>query len=259
MKRDERHLRILELLNDRERLEVDALAEAFAVSVETIRRDLTTLSEQGMLRKVHGGAVRFQTAREQNFLLRTQVNRAAKEAIGQHMAQLIEDGDSLFINAGTTTAIFAEQAVHQRHELTIITNCTNIAHIMWGNGETDHQIYLLGGTYNGIDTETTGSQLINQLRTFQVDHAVVTIGALDAANGLMEYRIEAAEIIRVMFQQAQTCTLLVDNSKLDKTALVKICDLEQVDQIVTDRLPSEDLQEALSQSDVQLHISGLVN
>ncbi len=258
MKRDERHIRILDLLKDRERLEVDVLADEFNVSVETIRRDLTTLSEQGMLRKVHGGAVRFQTAREQTFSLRSQVNRAAKEAIGQHMTRLIEDGDSLFLNAGTTTAIFAEQAVHRRRELTVITNCAAIAHTMWGEGDTDHRVYLLGGAYNGIDTETSGSQVIDQLQTFQVDHAIVAIGAMDTANGPMEYRVEAAEIIRVMFRQAQNRAILVDHSKLGKTALVKICDFDTVDQVVTDRLPSDSLQEALSRSGVQLHVSGLI-
>lgn len=258
MKREERHTYILELLTKHERLEVDLLATQFNVSLETIRRDLTALSEQGMLRKVHGGAVRFQTAQENSLALRTQINRAAKESIGKYVAHLIEDGDSLFINAGTTTAVCAEQIVHTRRKLTVITNCASIAHTMWGNGEIDHQIYLLGGLYNGIDTETSGSQLINQIRQFQVDHTIVTVGALDPVNGPMEYRVEAAEIIKVMASQSHSFTVLADYSKLDKTALVKVCDLHEVDHLITDRTPSTALQEELKREHVELHVSGFM-
>lgn len=258
MKREKRHIRILELLDQRERLEVDELAETFDVSVETIRRDLTTLSEQGMLRKVHGGAVRFQTAQERTFSLRTEVNRAAKVSISAYMLRFIDPGDSLFINAGTTTAIFAEQAAHALDDLTVITNCATVAHTMWGGGETGHKVFLLGGAYSGIDTETSGPLLHHQLRMFQADHAVLTIGALSAANGPMEYRVEAAEIVRIMMEQAHKRTLLIDYSKLERTALVRIGDLTAMHRVITDRLPPEPMQAALDEAGVELHVTGLV-
>ncbi len=258
MKREERHLQILDLLNESERLNVDSLAERFDVSVETIRRDLTVLSEQGMLRKVHGGAVRFQTAQENTMALRSQINRQAKETIGQYAAQFIDDGDSVFLSAGTTTAIFAEQSVNRLQGLTVITNCSSVAHTMWGNNETDHHVFLLGGVYNGVDTETSGPLLTNQLRLFQADHAVVSLGAINDTNGLMEYRVDAAEIVRVMMQQARQRTVLADYTKLDKAALVKIGELAEIDRLITDRPPSAALQQALDRAHVDLHVTGLV-
>lgn len=107
MRRDDRLQAILALLQDSDRLEVDNLAEHFAVSQETIRRDLTTLSEQGLLRKVHGGAVRFQSAQEQSFTMRSYLYQKQKEAIARAAASVIEDGDSLLISSGTTTTCFA--------------------------------------------------------------------------------------------------------------------------------------------------------
>lgn len=257
MKREERHTRILDLLYQQERVEVDALSEYFDVSVETIRRDLTMLSEQGMLRKVHGGAVLFQTAQEHPFRLRSQVNRAAKESIGAYVTRFLDAGDSLFVSAGTTTVAFAEQAA-RLDGLTVITNCATVAHTMWGSGESSHRVFLLGGAYNGIDTETTGALLLNQLRMFQADHAIFTLGAMDATHGMMEYRMEAAEIIRVMIAQSRKKTLIADYSKLDKRALVKIADFTAIDRFVTNRPPSDSLIQALEQAGVELHVTGLV-
>jgi DeoR family glycerol-3-phosphate regulon repressor len=257
MKRDERHSLILERLYHEDSVTVEYLATYFDVSLETIRRDLTTLAEAGLLRKIHGGAVRFQTAREDTFALRSQVNRAAKEAIGQYATHFVKSGDSVFMNAGTTTTVFAE-ALTQRENLTIITNCASVANTMWQDGNGSHTIFLLGGQYNGTDTETYGSLVLQQLRMFRADHAFITLGALNAEQGCMEYRVEAAEIIRAMTQQACQTTALVDSTKMGNTALVKVCDLSTLTRIVTEFTPSEALQSVIQEQDVELHVTGLV-
>lgn len=233
---------------------MESLANKFEVSQETIRRDLTILAEAGLLRKVHGGAVRLQTAHEDTFALRSQVNRPAKEAIGRYASEFISHGDSLFINAGTTTNIFAKYLL-DKTDLTVVTNCASVAETVWQEDGSTNQIFLLGGKYNGTDTETQGSLLLKQLRLFHTDHAFVTLGAVDANNGFMEYRVEAADIIRAMFQQARRTTVLADSTKVDHAILVKICDLGDVDRLITDLPPSSDLQIALDEADVELHIT----
>ncbi len=252
MRREERQTLILDILYKKERVEVDSLATRFDVSQETIRRDLTSLAERGLLRKVHGGAVRFQTAQEDTFTLRSQVNRAAKVRIGQYAARFINDGDSLLINAGTTTAVFAEQ-LGDKQGLTVITNCARIAAIMW-NYERQHKIFLLGGLYNGTDTETTGSIALDQLRQFRTDHAIVTIGSVSAEGGWMEYRVEAVEIVRAIAEHSLDTIALADSTKLDRSTLLKIGDLNLMDRLVTDAFPSNELIEALIEADVELHV-----
>lgn len=256
MRREERQTLILDILYNKERVEVDRLAAKFNVSQETIRRDLTALAERGLLRKVHGGAVRFQTAQEDTFTLRSQVNHAAKARVGRYTARFINDGDSLFLNAGTTTAVFAEQ-LGEKEELTIVTNCARIADTLW-NYERGHKIFLLGGLYNGTDTETNGSLLLNQIQNFRVDHAVLTIGAISKQGGLMEYRVEAAEIVRAMIQNAQRVIAIADSAKLDRSALFKIGDLHVIDRLVTDVLPSNQLTEALLEDGVELHVPDVI-
>jgi len=256
MRREERQTLILDILYNKERVEVDRLSTEFGVSQETIRRDLTALAERGLLRKVHGGAVRFQTAQEDTFTLRSQVNHAAKVHVGRYAAGFINNGDSLLLNAGTTTAVFAEQ-LGEKESLTIITNCARIADTLW-NYERGHKIFLLGGLYNGTDTETNGTPVLNQINQFRVDHAVLTIGAISAEGGLMEYRVEAADIVRAMIQHAHNAIAIADSTKLDRSALFKIGDLGVIDRLVTDSLPSNELTEMLLESDVELHVPDIL-
>ena len=106
MKPDERRERIATIVREASRASVDELAAMLDISRETVRRDLALLSEQGVLRKVHGGAVHFQTARESPLNDRKATARIEKSAIARRAAQLFEPGDSILIDAGTTTGIF---------------------------------------------------------------------------------------------------------------------------------------------------------
>jgi DeoR family transcriptional regulator, glycerol-3-phosphate regulon repressor len=256
MRREERHAQILEKLYHQDSVTVEELAGIFDVSLETIRRDLTVLAEGGLLRKVHGGAVRFQTAQEDTFALRSQVNHAAKKTIGKYAAQFVNSGDSLFINAGTTTAVFTQYLAEKTH-LTIITNCVSVADTAWQTLDDSSQIFLLGGKYNGADNETQGHLLRQQLHLFHTDHAFITLGGVHARNGFMEYRIEAADIIQTMLEQARRTTVLIDSTKLDKTTMVRICALDAVDRIVTEFPPPEALATALKKAGVDVHVTGL--
>lgn len=255
MKRDERLQAILSLLDEKGQVEVDELASYFTVSPETIRRDLSILSEQALLRKVHGGAVKFQTAQETSFTLRTQHNLAEKLSIAEYATQFVNPGDSLFINGGTTTAAFARKVTQVVDHLVVITNSPVVANEFWNKGEHNHQIYLLGGSYDGADMDTVGNAVIEQIRQFHTDHAFLTVGTVSAIQGLMDYRVETAQIIRAMQQQARRTTVLADSSKLGRTALVTACNLDAVHRLVTDNLPPDDLAQALDKAGTRLFVT----
>lgn len=258
MKRDERLQEILNLLDDQEFIEVDTLAEEFDVSAETIRRDLGTLSEQGLLRKVHGGAVKFQTAQENSLPSRTYHNLAQKISIARYAAQFVNSGDSLFLNSGTTTAVFAKEITKLVDNLIIITNSPVIANELWDKGESNNQIYLLGGAYIGAELDTVGSMTLEQIRQFSADHAFLTVGTVSATQGFMDYRVESAYVIQSMAQQARRTTILADSSKLEKTALVTAFELNHAHRLVTDSLPPDSLSQALDVAGTQLHVTDLV-
>ncbi len=255
MKREKRHKAILSLLDERERLEVDELAAHFDVSAATIRRDLFIMSEEGLVRKIHGGVTKFQTAQENLFATRTSQFVEQKTAIARYATQFVEPGDTLLTNAGTTTAIFASEVVKTTRRLMAITNSAEIAHNYWNNRAGDNRVYLLGGLYNGMEVETNGTPILEQIQRFRADHAFLTVGTISSIHGFMDYRLDAADVIKAMAQQARRTTILVDSSKFEQIALVTVFDLSDADRIVTDTHPGEQMMAALDEAGTQLHIA----
>jgi len=255
MKRKDRLDNILVLLDERDQLQVDWLATHYDVSPETIRRDLSELSEKGLLRKIHGGAVKLQTAREHSFKLRSHLHYDQKVAVAKKAMGLVKSGDSLMINAGTTTTIFATVLAEIDVPLTILTNSSLVAYELSRSQKQDHDIYLLGGKFRTDDYETGGTMVIEQIKQFRVDHAFLTVGAISAQHGIMEYRVDAVQIARAMIGQARIKTIIADDSKLDDTALNKLCDLDQIDNLITNAKPSAKLKKALEKAEVKVYIA----
>ena len=255
MKRDKRLQIILNLVDEQEHVEVETLAEHFDVSAETVRRDLNTLSEQGLIRKVHGGAVKFQSAQENLLSSRMNHNLAQKISIAQYAAQYVDPGDSLFLNSGSTNVIFAKELTKLVDNLIIITNSFSIANEFWNKGEGHHRIYLLGGEYSGTEMDVIGSTTVDQIRQYRADHAFLTVGTVSAIHGFMDYRIEAAHVIHTMAQQARRTTVLADSSKFGQTALVTAFSLPEAYRLVTDSLPPEGLTHALDKAEIRICVT----
>jgi len=250
---EERRRRILALMAGNEQITVNRLALELGVSKETIRRDLRQLAERRLLRKVHGGAVTTQTAHENEFSLRVAQQRAEKQRIAERAAALFSAGDSLFIDAGTTTAIFAG-ALAVRSGLTVITNSIEVAARLW-HGPGKNRVHLLGGEYRGDPPETIGPQAIEQIATFRADHAVLTIGAIDAEGGFLDFNMDEAKVAAAMVRQAGSVTVLADHTKLGRLALVKVCDLKEVERLVTDAPPPKPLGNALHAAGVEVIVA----
>ncbi len=182
MKPIDRRERIAAIVKETSRVSVEELARMLYTSRETVRRDLALLSERGVVRKVHGGAVHTQTALESPYGDRSVTARAEKAAIADRAAQLFEPGDSLLIDSGSTTTAFAE-ALGRAGHFTVITNSIMVAQELW-NSPKRSDVYLLGGRYSGEDHETVGPHAIEQIQRLHADHAVLTIGAIDPAGNL---------------------------------------------------------------------------
>ena len=190
MKPEERRERIAAVVREVSRASVDELASMLEISRETVRRDLALLSEQGVLRKVHGGAVHFQTAREGTLRDREASARNEKVAIGRGAARLFEPGDSLFIDAGTTTSYFAVE-LGKVGSFAVITNSVVIASQLW-NARHRSEVYLLGGRYFGENQEVVGPLTVEQVHDLHADHVVLTIGAMDETGTCMDFNADEA-------------------------------------------------------------------
>ncbi len=120
-----------------------------------------------------------------------------------------------------TTSAFATALAHVAG-ITVVTNSIDVAARLWA-GPAQPQVYLLGGTYSGEVYETVGPDTVQQVHKFHADHAVLTIGAVDARGGFMDYDMSEAMIAAAMVEQSRAVTVLADHSKLSRTALVKVC------------------------------------
>ncbi len=243
-----RRAQIVNIIREHDHAAVDELAVSLNVSRETIRRDLAELARGGKVQKFHGGASSPVITGEGPFSERMSENAAAKVRIATEAVKLFSPGETLMIDTGSTTLYFSEKLT----ELSNITVVTNSAEIAREISLAHNRTFLLGGEFSGDNRQTIGSMTISQVRTFRAHHAVLTIGALDARAGIMDFNIEEAQVARAMIEQAESLTILADSSKLDRIASFEVCGLDLVTNLVCNQLPSEKIQAALSEANVNL-------
>lgn len=249
MKPKHRQAEIAELVCRRGGASVDDLALQFHVSQETIRRDLGQLCEIGLVEKVHGGARRSRLLSEGSFQDRMAENAKGKERIAEKLLGLIDAGDTIFIDTGSTTLACAHQLA-KVPGLTIITNSTRVAQVVRaGNGRAD--VYLLGGSYRAGNGQTVGPTAIAQIETYQADHAVITVAALDAHAGATDASIDEAQVARAMIKCASRLFVVADATKFQRKAAYRVCQLDEIDVLVSDRRPGRDFLSALENANVE--------
>ena len=252
MKPGQRQLKIIDLLHQQDKVSVPELVSLFGVSAETIRRDLSALSEQGKAQKTHGGACAPRIIGEGSFQQRLRKHIAQKRQVAKTAAALIQPGDSLFIDTGSTTLAFAEQ-VSAIDSLTVITNSCDIARIIAASKTA--QVYLLGGTYHADNHQSIGPMAISQLKNFRARRAILTIGGIHPQAGVTDFSCEEALIAQTMIAQAEQTVVLADSSKLDLIAPFAVCSLAQVDYFVSYARPDEALRHALERDRVNTLIA----
>lgn len=248
-----RRERIEQVVRERERVTVDALAELLGTSRETIRRDLTDLAERGRVRKIHGGATVTEPRlldmdAEGSFQGRLLENADAKRAIARRAIQLFQPGDTLFVDTGTTTLWFGEELALATG-LTVITNSAAIAALA-ARGQSN-STFLIGGEYRADGTENLGPLAIEQINQFHAIHAVLAVGSVETL-GILDFDLREADVARAMIAQAKSVTVLADASKFGRGGLIKVAPLDVVARVVTDAEPPDDIREALKEAGAEV-------
>ena len=246
-----RQEKIAEAVRRQGRVSVEQLALRFKTSHETIRRDLTALAETGKVQKVHGGAKLPRLREEGPFRERMATNAVGKRIIAGKVARLIAPGETLFIDTGSTTLMCAEE-IGKIAGLTVITNSTRIAAVLAERGNRT-SVYLLGGRFDGDNHETAGPTAIAEIQSFHADHALITIGALDAGTGATDFNFDEAQVARAMVDRAENLIVAADAAKFQRVAAFSVCPLARINALVTDRRPQGTLMAALSAAGVALH------
>jgi DeoR family glycerol-3-phosphate regulon repressor len=247
-----RHTQIVDMVRQRGRVAVEDLARLFAVSQETIRRDLVSLDRSGLLRRFHGGAAAIAADQEGPFSVRMFDNISEKRRIARRAAKLFSSGDSLFVDTGSTTLIFAEELARIAG-LTVVTNSERIAAA--AGRASGSNVFLIGGAYRAEARECLGALAVEQIRRLHAGDCVLTIAALDSARGAMDFDIAEGEVARAMIERSDRVTILADSSKFERRALIEVCDLTTIDRLVTDREPPPHLLERCRSASIEVIVA----
>ena len=232
-----RQKEILDIARVEGRVVVEALAERFGVTLQTIRRDLSELADAGKLDRVHGGAVMRTGVVNIGYEERRNLNSGAKAAIARRCARDIADNTSLFINIGTTTEAVARELLGHRN-LTVVTNNINVANILVANEGCD--VIVAGGVVRRSDGGLVGDLTTQAIEAFKVDCAVIGTSALDSDGDLLDFDPQEVRVSRSIIRQARHVFLVADAAKLSRSAPVRIASLSEIDAIYTDQpLPAE--------------------
>ncbi len=253
MNHSKRHSEILRLLNDEGTITIADLAEKLGVSLETVRRDVKPLTANGSILKMHGAIGLPAVVGEAPFERRMRENADAKRVIARAVAATIRDGDSVMLDTGTTTSYLARELLGHRR-LTVVTNSSDIARTLATiNG---NKVYMAGGELRSDSGAAFGVSAIEFVSRFAVTHAVITAGAIDVANGVMDYNLEEAEFARMVLSRGQRAVVVTDHTKFGRQGLVQVCALAGIGELVTDRAPPADLAEALAAAGAELTVAG---
>jgi DeoR/GlpR family transcriptional regulator of sugar metabolism len=241
MKREERRQEIINLLVENRAVDLDDLAERFAVSKMTIHRDLDDLEAAGVLRKIRGGAtIDAGTQFESDFRFRQMQEAEVKQAIGRVALDLVEPGMTVIVNDGSMAAVFAEMLLAKR-PLTIVTN--NAAVMERVKGESGIRLIALGGVYSPKFNAYLGMMTEEALSRLRADIAFVSA---PAASGRYAYHMDedVVRTKRAMMQSSRQSCLLINSRRFGHTALHVLGELSEFGTIISDKpLPAEVLAE----------------
>ncbi len=247
-----RHLRAL--IAERGFLSVADMARRLGVSEMTIRRDLSALEADGSLLRTHGGAVAASGGtptpvdlHEPAFDARSRRRAEAKRAIARAAAGLLRPGATIGLDVGTTTFELARRLAEMRG-LKIFTNSLRAAGLL---ANASHDVYLPGGRLRAVELSLCGPVAARELANYWLDYAFLGVSGITTA-GCFDYSLEDTEIKAVYIERAAHRVVLCDSSKFARMSVVKVCDLERIDRLITDAPPPPPLARALEAAGVEL-------
>ncbi len=237
----ERHQIILNILNDKKNVKIQELVEATSSSESTIRRDLSQLEKEHLLRRVHGGASTLhQTSEEPSLVEKSTKNHQSKVEIATHAANLVRNGDCIFLDAGTTTLEMIPCLKDK--SITVVTNGLRHLHMLSEYGITT---YVTGGYIKHKTGALIGNAAQQSLNGFYFDLAFLGTNGVDLTAGYTTPDPEEAGLKRTALKQAENAYILVDGSKFNEITFTKFADIDEAN-IITDqsgKLSSEPYQE----------------
>ncbi len=246
----ERKMRIVELVKQKRIATVSDLAKEFHVHEATIRRDLIEIEQEGLLRRTHGGVVVDHGANiELSFTERANDQLEEKMRIGKIAADLIEDGEHVILDSGTTTVHIAKNLVH-RSNITVITNDTNIAAELRDSSSV--KVFVTGGLLYSSSYMLNGIYTDQVLRSLHVQKAFIGTPAIHPKHGLTHPEDQLVQTKQGMIKAAQEIIVVADHSKIGKTSLHSVAPIESIHSFITGSEISNTLLNQFKDAGVQV-------
>jgi DeoR family fructose operon transcriptional repressor len=227
---DERHTRIAELVNARGSVRNVDLVNLLGVTEPTIRKDMTILEKQGVLKRTHGGAIALRPSVESSLEVRAQRNAEAKEAIASVCVQEIHDGDAVFLDSGTTILKIAHKLASRY--ITVLTNSIGVAEAIADIPTIEH--LLLGGRLRRVSGSLVGAFTLDVMNHFTVNIAFLSASGF-SESGVTVADVEEAKLKAAIIERARRTILAIDHEKVGATHFARVCDLEAIDTLVIDQ------------------------
>ena len=251
---EERKALLIKRLRNDGYIQVTDLANELSLSSATIRRDLIELEKEGLCIRKRGGAVRSSqgVTMELPYDVKKYRNTAAKDRIASEALKLVDNGDTILLDAGSTTYTLAS-LLHAKDRLTVVTHDLNIAHKLAANPNIN--LICTGGVARANVYTLQGAQVVDFIRNLKVDKSFIGADAIHTDGTISNVNIEEVPIKQAMIKAANQVILLTDSSKFGLTGFAKVCDVSDLDYVITDNNIQEEFVGCCDGKDVQVLIT----
>lgn len=245
----ERRGLILEKLQNERKVVVSELSALFDVSEETIRRDLDKLDREGLAIKSYGGAVPNEnTGMDMPFNVRAKRNMKAKQEIAALVAGLVQEGEHLIVDP-STTAVAVVKALKSKKKLTVVTSSIEV--LIELSDVSGWEIICTGGTLRDNYLTLVGSRAADVISSFHADKVILSCKGIELTKGVTDSSEMLSQLKQAMLKSARQRILAADHSKFGNVAFSRICELADIDMVVTDLRPPEEWMEYFAERGIE--------
>lgn len=228
------------------------LVKDFDVSIETVRRDLLSMEDEGLLKRVHGGAViksgmkPFLNLDERNMEYNAEKTELSKKAV-----KFIDEGDVLAIDTGSTAIFFSEVLKNTFENLTVVTHSIDVLQIL--GDKPGFSIILCGGYYNKSEKALYGELAVEMLSKLNVKKAFIFPSAVSLGGGICDYEYEMLQVQKQLINASEQVFILADSSKFEKKALLKVDEMKTDYIYITDDSLSDNLKNIYKENNIKVY------
>lgn len=251
----ERRAEIIRLLEAQGSVRVATFAARFGVTEETIRRDLEALEAQGILKRTYGGAVRAGAAPVEGPISRRELeHQAEKEALAQKAAEIIQDGDTLFLDA-STTALALARALRNRQRLTIVTNGVRVVTEL--ANRPGYTVISTGGQLRDSSLSFVGPLAERAVTQYHVDWAFLSCKGITLEQGMTESNELEAQLKRMMVANTDRAVAMVDSSKFGHVGFAMVVPISDLNMLITDNGAPDAILDRVRKSGVEVMVAAI--